>query len=239
MRARVDFEWAAVVDRAPDDDERGGLIRAPGANAHKRERVAENLTCAFSPIGEHAGTFLQSFVHGVDDGAVGPRARDGKKVSAFARKFGRMCAVQWNRNTESDASDLAAWNQARRMRNVPGNAQFLSENVGGAGGEERHGDLASGEAVHDFVHGAITAAGDHHTASLLDGLASDIFRAKRSARGSEFGSDAGVFQQADGLLDFCEAAMATAPAGRVVNQQSVLNRVRHPSPRVGSKRGIV
>ncbi len=50
--------------------------------------------------------------------------------------------------------------RSRGSGNVPRDAEFFGQDVGRARGKQRHRHLAAGEAVDDFVDGAVASAGD-------------------------------------------------------------------------------
>ena len=61
---------------------------------------------------------------------------------------------------------------------------------------------------------------DDHASPLRHGVAGHL-RGGSAGRGrGEFGGDARVLQDSRGLLDFAEAAMAFAAAGRVVDENA-------------------
>jgi hypothetical protein len=88
--------------------------------------------------------------------------------------------------------------------------------------------LTSGKSIHDFIYSAVAPARNHHASPLLDGLARNT-NGSITARGrGKFGRNSRALQQAYGLLDFREAAMAPPPAGGVVDQQCVFDSFGHP-----------
>src|SRR5262249_39006376 len=91
----------------------------------------------------------------------------------------------------------------------------------------RHRHLAARQPIHNFVVCPITAARNHHAATLLHGLARDASRRERPLRGREFHPDAFILEDAHGLLDFAEPAAAPPPARRVIDQQRVLDSLWH------------
>src|SRR6185437_4424808 len=123
---------------------------------------------------------------------IGAGAGDGEKVAAVARQLRGFASDGRNGDAERDAAHDAAGNQARGVRDVPGDAEFLGEDVGGAGGEQCHGNVAAGEAVDDFVDRAIAAADHDHAAALLDGLARDQVRGGAGGGGGDLRGNAGV-----------------------------------------------
>src|SRR6266446_2274735 len=75
-----DFEGAAVIFGAADDDQGGVEFLIAHANAEMLEIVAKDFAGAFPPVGEHANAGFQVEVEGVDDHAVGASAADAKEV---------------------------------------------------------------------------------------------------------------------------------------------------------------
>ena len=64
--------------------------------------------------------------------------------------------------------------ERRCFFDVPGEAQLLGQDVGGAGGQEGQRYLASGQTVNHFVQGAVATTGQHQLAAVWDRLAREI-----------------------------------------------------------------
>ena len=136
-----------------------------------------------------------------------------------------MIPIHGHGQTERHPADDAAGNQAGSMRNVPGNAEFFSQNVRGSSWQQCHGDLASRETVDHFVDRSVAPADNHHAAPLLDGLRA-IFVAEARAVVGAVRSRSRILQNPHSLFHLGEAAMAFLPAGGVVNQKRVLDSVQ-------------
>ena len=118
---------------------------------------------------------------------------------------------------------FAVGNEARGGGNVPGNAQFLGENVRGARGQNGQWNLRPGDAVDHFVDGAVAAADDEHFAAPRCCIASQ-FGGGAGARGrQESGINSGFAEDARGFFESVAAARAIASAGGIVNNRRVSN----------------
>ena len=121
-----DFERAAIVFCAADDDERavdGLFLRF---DAKHGEFVLQDFEGALPPVGEDSHFRFQFEVYGVSDAAIRAGAGDAEKVTSFLRLLDGSCEAQRN---FADRSANEAFGGAR---NVPGKSQFLGENVCGA-----------------------------------------------------------------------------------------------------------
>src|SRR5258708_38927411 len=78
--ARGDFEGAAVIFSAADDDERSVDFLIADEDAKVGEIVAENFASALPPVGQNAKARFQVEVERIDDHAVGTGAADAGKV---------------------------------------------------------------------------------------------------------------------------------------------------------------
>ena len=100
------------------------------------------------------------------------------------------------------------------FRNVPGEIEFLGENVGGAAGEERERDavavLMAGEAVDDFVERAVATAGDDKAAIFGGGAGGDFGGVARAGGFGEVGVNAA---RGEGVARFVEQAATAVAAG--------------------------
>ena len=95
---------------------------------------------------------------------------------------------------QRDAADAAASDQPRGVGNIPGNAEFLGQDIGGSGREQRHGHLAAGEAVDHLIDRAVSAAGDHHASALFHRQSRDGLRQRGAGGGRELRGDACILQ---------------------------------------------
>ena len=59
---------------------------------------------------------------------------------------------------------------------VIGDAEGAADDVGGAAGEHRDGDIGAGEPVGDLVQRAVAAEGDNDVIAAVAGLAADLDR---------------------------------------------------------------
>src|SRR5229473_1055846 len=99
---RGDFEGAAVIFGAADDDQGGVEFLIAHANAEMLEIVAKDFAGAFPPVGQHADAGFQVKVEGIDDHAVGTGAADAEEVLFLFGLFER------SRQAEGDFSYRAA-----------------------------------------------------------------------------------------------------------------------------------
>src|SRR5580693_4996234 len=109
--------------------------------------------------------------------------------------------------------------------NVPGQVQFLGENVGGASGQKRKGNAMAvflgGEAVDDFIEGAVAAAGDDQAAAFVCGIAGDFSGVAGAGGFGEVGFDAATGENAARFIEQAAAAGAAVAGVGVVDQKSV------------------
>ena len=223
-----DFEGAAVVLGAADNGQRGVDFLIAADDAEMRKFVATNFAGAFPPVGENANAGFEAEVNGINNHAVGAGAADAEKISFLFGLFER------SGEAESDFLDGAANEFFGGAGNVPGEIEFLGENVGGAAGEKRERDamavLMSGEAVDDFVERAVAAAGDDELAAFIGGLRSN-FRGVAGAGGfGEIGLDAAGGKNMTSGVERAASSVAAVAGVGVVNQQSVLQVSGHSVP---------
>src|SRR2546428_800985 len=108
----------------------------------------------------------------VDQPAIGAGAGNAQEIFFLLRLFQRGSESQGN------LFHRTAYELFRGAGNVPGQVQFLGEDVGGAAGEKSQGNapavLTRGETVHDFVQGAVATAGDNESAAFVGGALRDF-----------------------------------------------------------------
>src|SRR6516165_946121 len=82
---------------------------------------------------------------------------------------------------------------ARGTRNVPGKIELFGKDVGSSAGKQCQGHAiairSSGQAVYNFIEGAVAAAGDDELTMFADGLLSDLNGVTGSGSLREFGLD--------------------------------------------------
>ena len=215
-----DFEGAAIILRAANDDERGVDFALAADDAEMLELVAKDFADAFPPIGEDAEARFELQVYGVNDHAVGAGASDAKKVFFLFGLFER------SGEAEGDFLDGAVNKLLRGARNVPGKVEFLGEDVGGAPGKKRERDgvavLVRGESVDDFIERAVAAASDDEPAIFGGGAGGD-FRGVAGAGGfGEVGVNAAGGEDVAGFVNQATTAVAAISSVGVVDQQRVL-----------------
>src|SRR2546421_6492252 len=176
------------------------------------EIVAKNFAGAFPPVGQHANAGFQVKVEGIDDHAVGSGPTDTEKI------FSLMGIFERSRQAEGDFSHSATNELPGGAGNVPGQVEFLGENVGGATGKkgERYAVavLVGGESVDDFIEGAVAAAGDDQAAAFGGGVPGDFRGVARASSFRKFGFDAtGGKNMASRIERTATAASAVAGVG--------------------------
>src|SRR5467141_1502448 len=173
------------------------------------EIVAKNFAGAFPPVGQHADAGFQVKVEGINDHAVGSGTADAEEIFFLMGMFER------SRQTEGDFFHGAANEFFGGAGNVPGQIQFLGENVGGAAGKKGEWDavavLVSGEAVDDFIEGAIAAAGDDQAAAFGGGALGDFRGVARAGGFRKVGFDAAGGKNVTSRIERALAAFASAP----------------------------
>src|ERR1700730_17997405 len=108
---------------------------------------------------------------------------------------------------------------------MPRQADFFSEHVGRAAGEQGHRDAVTifldGEPVDDFIQRAVAATSDDQVASFDSCSLSHYGGIAWRSRFLKVGLDAPKRQNAAGFIEHAPAAFASVSGVRVVNQQSI------------------
>ena len=220
-----DFEGAAVILRAANDDERSVDGAAAADDAEMRELVTKGFAEAFPPVGKNADARFEAETDGVDDHAVGAGSGDAKKVFFLFGLFERSCEAK------GDFFDGAVDEFFGGFGNVPGEIEFFGKNVGGAAGEKRERDavavLVSGEAVDDFVERAVAAARDDEAAIFGSGARGDFRGVARAGGFGEVGVNAAGGEDMARLVEQTATAMTAIAGVGVVNQESILKDGGH------------
>jgi len=116
-------------------------------------------------------------------------------------------------------------------RNVPGEIEFLGEDVGGAAGKKSQRNavavLMSGEAVDDFVQRAVAAAGDDQAAVFVSGAGSDFGSMAGAGGFGEVGVNAARSENVARFVEQAAAAVAAVTGVGVVDQECVLQILGH------------
>ena len=215
-----DFEGAAVVFGAADDNERSDELLAVDGDAEARKVVAEDLARALPPVRENAEAGFDAKIERIDDHAVGAGASDAEEI-LFA-----LGLLEGSGEAESDFFHFTVNEFLRGLRNVPGKIELFGENVGGAAGEKREGDamavVVSGEAVDDFVERAVTAASDDEAAIFFGGAGGNFGGVAGPGGFGEVGVDAAGSKNVAGLVDEAATAGSAVAGVRVVYHEGVL-----------------
>jgi hypothetical protein len=214
-----DLEGAAVIFGAANDGKGDVELLIADAKAEMLEIVTKDFAGAFPPVGQYADAGFQVEVEGIDDHAVGSGAADAEKIFLLSGIF------EGSRQAEGNFFHRAANELFGGAGNVPGEIQFLGEDVGGTSGKKGERDavavLVGGEAVDDFVESAVAAAGDDQAAAF-GGSALCNFRGVARAGGlRKFGFDATSGKNMASRIKRAAAAVASAAGVGIVNQQSV------------------
>src|SRR5438874_11803695 len=153
-----------------------------------REFVTKNLTDACPPVRENADARFQAEVDGVDHGAIRAGAGEAEKILFL---FGLL---EGSGEAERDFFDGAVNEFFGGARNVPGEIEFLGEDVGGAAGKKRERNavavLLGSKPVDDFVERAVTAASDDEAAIFGSGARGDFGGVAGAGGFGELGVDA-------------------------------------------------
>src|SRR6266700_2872899 len=217
--AGSDLEGAAVVFGASNDGEGSIEFLAAGDDTEVRELVAEHLARALPPVRENANASLEIEINGIDNHAVRAGATDAQKIFFLSGLFERSGEPQGN------FSNGAVDEPFGGAGDVPGEVQFLGENIRRAAWKKGEGNtiavLMGGEAVDDFVQSAVPAAGNNETAAFAGSAGSDIGGMAGAGGFREFGIDAAGRENVAGLIQHAAAAMAAVAGIGIVNQQSV------------------
>ena len=215
-----DFERAAVVLCAADDNQRGVRLAFAARDAEARKFVAESFARAFPPVSKNADTRLEPEADGVDDHAVRAGAGNAEEI------FFLFGLLKGSGEAESDFLDRAMSESFRSLGNVPGKIEFLGKDISGAAGKKSERDamtvLMSGEAVDDFIERAIAAAGDDQAAIFGSGARGDFDGVARAGGFGEVGVDAAVGENVASLVEEAAASMAAVAGVGVVDEERVL-----------------
>ena len=215
-----DFEGAAIVLRAADDDERRVDFAIAADDAEMLKFVANNFADSCPPIRENADARFQAEVDGVDDPAVGAGAGDAEKI------FFLFGLLERSGEAERDFFYGAVNELFGGARNVPGKIEFLGEDVGGAAGKKRERDavavLMGGEAVDDFVERAVTAAGDDEAALFGGGARGDFGGVTWAGGFGEVGVNAARGEDVARFVELAATAVAAAAGVGIVDEKRVL-----------------
>ena len=83
--------------------------------------------------------------------------------------------------------------------------------------------LRGGQAVDDFVEGAVAAAGDHESAAVLRGFLGDFGGVPGAGGFGKFGLDTVFGKEAARVIEQAAATIAAIAGVWIVNQERVLN----------------
>ena len=220
-----DFEGAAIILGAADNDEGGFKLSIAGAHAKARESVAKYFARALPPVGQDADAGLEAEVHGVDTHAVRASARDRKK-EALA-----IGLLERSSEAEGDLANLAIDQTARSARYVPGKIELFGQDVGGTAGQKRERNAVSvgreSKAVDDFVERAVATAGDYKLALLANCLLGQVCGVAGAVGFREVGVNAVRSKNVASLVDEFAPAVTTVSSVGIVNQKGVLDERVH------------
>ena|ERR1700719_1030223 len=114
---------------------------------------------------------------------------------------------------------------------MPRQADFFSEHVGRAAGEQGHRDAVAifldGESVNDFIQRPVAATSDDELASFDSGSLSHYGGIAGRSRFLKVGLDAPKRQNAASFIEHAPAAFTAVAGVRVVNQESVAKTWQH------------
>src|SRR6266851_2926378 len=226
VRAGGDLEWPAVVCGAADDNQGGVGFLAADDDAKVRKLITEDFAGTLPPIGENAQAGFEIKIEGINNHAIGAGAADAEEEFFLFRLSERR------RQAKSDFLHFAVNQPFRGAGNVPGQAQFLCENVGGSTGKKSERDAAavflSGQAVDDFIQRAVAAAGNDELTTFGGGAPRDLGGIARCGGFGEFCFDAAQGENAPRGVERAAASSAAVTGVRIVNQQRVVQFGAHP-----------
>src|SRR6266568_557084 len=224
VRTGGDLEWPAVVCGAADDNQGGVGFLAADDDAKVRKLVTEDFAGTLPPIGENAEAGFEIKTEGINNHATG--AADAEEEFFLFRLSERRGQAK------SDFLHFAMNQPFRGAGNVPGQVQFLCENIGGSTGKKSERGAAavflSGQAVDDFIQRAVAAAGNHELTTFGGGAPRDVGGIARCGGFSEFCFDAAQGKDAPRGVEVATPAAAGVTGVRVVNQQRVAQFGGHP-----------
>src|SRR5207253_4769968 len=110
-------------------------------------------------------------------------------------------------------------NLPAKLEIVNRQTKFGRENIHGANRQEAESDVAAGQAVHDFVDGAVTASGHDFLETLFDSASRHLFAFSGAGRRA----DNAILGERFNLRAFSLGALAVC--GRIQNNEGVT----HPS----------
>lgn len=232
-----DFEGPAVVLCAADNDERRVDLAAAAYDAEMREFVAEDFASALPPVRKNTYTGFEAEIDGVNDHAVGAGAGDTEKILFL---FGLL---ERSGEAESDFLDGAVNEFFGGFGDVPGEVEFLGEDVGGAAGKKRERDamavLMGGEAINNFVERAVASAGDDEAAIFGGGAGGDFGGVAGPGGFGELGVNAARGEDVARFVEQAATAVAAIAGVGVVDEKCVLKVGGHAgfssSPQVSQK----
>src|SRR6266850_4690547 len=220
-----DFEGAAVVFGAADDDQRCFDHSFVGGDSKTQKIVAEKLPSALPPVRQNAEASFEIQVDAVNDHAIRARTANAQEILFLFRLFER------SGQTERNFFHGAANQLFRGAGDVPRQGQFFCENVRGSAGKQRERNAVSVflrcKTVDDFVQRAVAAAGNDKVAAFVGGALRDFGGMPRAGGFREIGFDAAAGKKAPRFIKQAPAAAAAVAGVRVVNQKSVSQSESH------------
>src|SRR5258705_1783625 len=191
-----DLERATVMFGADHDDERDFAGLAFAGDAEMMKFVIEHFASALPPVGQNAESRFEFEIDRVGDATVGTGAGDAEKVTSFFWLFKR------SGEAESDVAHFTARKLFGGLGNIPGKFELLCENVRSSGRQESQRNavavLRIGEAVDDFVDGAIAAARNDELAAVGAGAPGNIGGFAGAGGFLQIGENAASLQDATG-----------------------------------------
>src|SRR6266446_1529646 len=226
VRAGGDLEWPAVVCGAADDNQGGVGFLAADDDAKVRELIAEDFAGTLPPIGENAEAGFEIKIEGINNHAIGAGTADAEEEFFLFRLSERRGQAK------SDFPHFTVNQPFRGAGNVPGQVQFLCENIGASTGKKSERDAAAvflgGQAVDDFIQRAVAAAGNDELTTFGGGAPRDLGGIARCSGFGEFCFDAPEGENAPGGVERAAASSAAVTGVRIVNQQRVAQFGGHP-----------
>lgn len=207
-----DFEVAAVVADAGGEGEAGLDAVAVDLEVDLGEASAEAGEGG-DPVGAFADAAFERGVDAADD--VGVEAGTGHEEEVAGR------AAIGAEEAEGDAAGDEGVEGADGLADATGEAHFVGEDVGGAGGEDGERGLGAGEAVGDFVDGAVAAGDDDKVGSSSGGFASEFGGVVGVGGGGFANGVAERAQEFEGAVDAVASSAGETSGLRVVDQEGV------------------
>ncbi len=169
------------------------------------------------PVGEFAQLALEVEIEFVNDARI--EADSGHENEIAARLCGLLESAERNANRHG-VEDLAGG-----VIGPVGESDFVGEHVRRSGGKDAEVNIRAGDAVHDFVDGAVAAGGENQIAAAFHGLRGQFARTPRGRRGEKFDLRARLFERVYGFIQTRTSSPFESAGKRVVDKSDTMGEV--------------